>query len=599
MKKTLLLLLAVLMCGIVSTRAEEVVWGYNTSTNAFDGIGTKQTGTFGAGLFKTGGLYSKAKLVAVRIPVMTANMKDIRICIGKTMGGTDIFSQVAPDVKLVEGQYCRVDLIEPVTIPMEGAVVSYTFKIESLQSDRDNYPIAVCNDNSGYLTLCVNNQWEDMSHGQYGSCALQLVFDDMPDVQNFLTFNESCVLENTLAGSTGNATLNFLSDGKQPVSTIGYEIECGGEVTSSTYTFDTPQKSEGSQLTIPATFKAPATAGRYDAKVKITSVNGMPNEAGEVVFSCSAPILSRAEKRYTLVEEFTGTGCQYCPMGWVGMKKIKEEASDIAGVIALHLYNSSDPMYNAAYPVPPFNSAPQCCIDRRAFAHAYYGFGDEGILNSVRALQASELPSVVPTLSAKFDNDFTKVEVSSDVEFLTDCPDYTVTIALTGDGLTGTASSWKQTNGLYSASQTRYPEDLRPFCTGGEYGKAYVPLVYDDVFLSSTWINDLGGLRNTIGFTTDCKLGSTEHIDAAVKLPTKTIIKNALKLDKIYATIIVFNNYGGVANAARCHVAEPEGIHTVLAPVDAEGMTYDLSGRQAAARQSGINIVNGKKYISK
>ena len=601
--KRLILILSVLLCGLSSARAEHT-WGYVTSTDAFGSLGTNSAGSFGEALYKTGGIYSSVKLLAFRVPVCSKNMTNLRLCIGtQGPGSTDILSMDCAGVELQDTTYVRIDLKEPITLPTSGAYIGYTFTIPTIKNDFDKYPIGTCNTKEGYLYLCVNGQWGDFSGGQYGSAALQLIFEDLPTVTNFASLFNLDVRPSE-KGKEGHATVSLLNDGTAPITSIDYTVTYGDVVTTHTWKPASAVKGNATIVQMPLNFVAPDAVGKFPFQVEINKVNGVDNEAGKVVLTGEAKTLTRAAKRYSVVEEFTGTGCGFCPRGWVGMNAVKEQCAEEAGVIALHLYNSTDPMYNDNYDVPLFSGAPQCTVDRDIYPDPYYGTKNsvssaaQGIVADVKAYNALYLPSVVLDIRAEYNATLSKVHVSTNTEFLTLADGYTIAYVLTADGLTGTSASWKQSNYYYQYAQNQQPSDLRIFCAGGTYGKSSVALTFDDVMIASSWSVDvMQNLKNAVKFTSNLQPGTTEANEADITLPTKLALKNALNLDKIYATAIVFDEFGRVANAARCKVEYPEGIHSVLAPVDTDEAAFDLSGRQLQQPANGLLIQNGRKIL--
>lgn len=417
---------------------------------------------------------------------------------------------------------------------------------------------------------------------------------------------KSLTLSPALKGGESQSALTVQTSGEGFLLFVDYTVTCGGVTTTQSMDlFDLQQTTDGA-YTLPITFRVPANAGRYATTVEITSVNYSDPVGTKHSISGSTSVVERQAPRYTLVEEFTGTGCGNCPRGWLGMKRIKEQASNMAGVIAIHQYNGNDPMYTPHYRTPSYTGAPACWLDRALYPDPLEGVNEEGIIATLTRHNAQHLPTVATSINASYSADGTGVDISSSTEFLTDGTGYTIAYALTADGLTGSETKWKQTN-YYNDNSAWMLDLLYPglgmeiFGKGGQYGTDPVQLIYDDVLIGSTWQMAGNALQpSTVAFSQPCTTGSTHNNTGSIKLPTSTSLRAALDLQRIYATVIVLDEQGRVANAARCRVEEPTHISSALHAADTPIQTYDLQGRSislSATQYKGLLIQQGRKYM--
>ena len=72
--------------------------------------------------------------------------------------------------------------------------------------------------------------------------------------------------------------------------------------------------------------------------------NGNDNQATEKSTDITLSTLEHFIPRNVVVEEFTGTGCGWCPRGLVGMEKLRQTFGDRFIGIGIHQYNSTDAM---------------------------------------------------------------------------------------------------------------------------------------------------------------------------------------------------------------------------------------------------------------
>lgn len=149
-------------------------WGFYLGDGEdLGGIGTSSIGTFSAGIIVTA--EPSSLITAINVPVLSTNTSNVsvNICATNNMN-TPLVTKSVENVSI---GYNTILLDEPVTIPNEGQLfVYYTFSISSLQSNSDNYPIAIAYvDTPISGSCCVNtgNGWYDYYENQWVS-ALQV-----------------------------------------------------------------------------------------------------------------------------------------------------------------------------------------------------------------------------------------------------------------------------------------------------------------------------------------------------------------------------------------------------------------------------------------
>ena len=424
----------------------------------------------------------------------------------------------------------------------------------------------------------------------------------------------SASLSPAVKGGQSQSTITVKTSGDGYLLCMDYSVTCGGVTTQESMDLFSLSSTADGVYTLPISYNVPNAAGSYPTTVTITSVNYSAVSGTQVQTSGHTSVVERRVPRYTLVEEYTGTGCGNCPRGWLGMQRVKEEASDIAGVVAIHQYNTSDPMYCADYLTPHYTGAPACWLDRTLYPDPLEGANEEGILTTLRRHVEQTLPTVALTIEAHYNADASAVSINSSTEFLTSGAGYTIAYILTADGLTGSGTKWMQTN-YYNENSAWMMNLLYPglgmevFAQGGKYGQDPVSLVYDDVLIGSTWRATALGIRSTVNFSGTCAVGTTQQNSGTVSLPTLTTLRNAIDPHRVYATVVVIDAQGRIANAARCLVEEPTGIDFTTRRLDETtrrlGETtrrLDITGRRLVStpHHAGptISIEGGHKRIN-
>lgn len=575
---------------------DAILWGYYLGGfNDLTGVGVGAATTYWAGYFVPGdGVLKGASINGVNLPIWTTgNMSNVSVWISEDLN-TNVVSQNVDKATLAQNSYNAVALDEPFAIPETGVYVGVKFTITRANTNGDAYPI-LCGaggDPNSLIMKYGNTTWADYSN-QFGSYAMQLFCSDVSLPERNAYFKSS---KEAYVLPSGEASLPVViaSDATVPVTSIDYVVEINGNKTSKHLDLTTPIESGiGKTVNETISFTIPETEfGTYTANISIEKVNGEANDASEKVLTATYRVVPKIVNRKTVVEEFTGTGCGYCPRGWLGMELMKETKENFIG-IAFHQYNNSDPMYVANYyPISRLgiNGAPGCAMDRKLLGiDPYYGSGNSIIDDFDNC--SSIYPDVDVTVSGKFNDDFTAVDITADIEYLTNGGEYTVAFVLTADDLSGTTTAWRQSN--YYASNSPSGDPLMDqFCKGGIYGTSYVYLTFNDVMIGSSYNNSGANLAPAL--TEEAKVGVTETTSYTVSMPTKTTLKEAIDNNKVYAVVLVIAKDGTIANAGKAKVTGEgldTGIKNSVVTNQQEVTRFNVAGQQLSAPQKGLNII--------
>jgi hypothetical protein len=341
--------------------------------------------------------------------------------------------------------------------------------------------------------------------------------------------------------------------------------------------------------TVEITTPADATIGSKAKTLNITKVNGNDNSKADVATNFTLITLPELVERNVVVEEFTGTGCGWCPRGLIGMENLRAKYGDRFVGIGLHQYNSSDAMYIAtnAYAKISFEGAPSCRIDRKSEIDPYYG-SNNSILDDFAEEMAIPAMAKV-SVSGTVDEDLTKVDAKAEVEALLDNSNYTLEFVVIGDGLTGTGSAWSQSNYYYQYAASQLPADLAIFGSGGKNGRSSITgWIFNDVALCSSYVSNV----NKAPALGTLASGEKKEAEYTLTLPTKATLKNALKKDQLYVIALVVDKDKTIVNAAKTkiEVAETSGIESIETASEVEGF-YTIDGKRLSAPAKGMNVV--------
>lgn len=584
--RLLVLALACLLTASVQTaraQSDYLLWGYYTDMDgATPGYGFGTTGTFSCAIFVPGNEALKgAKIRAINVPLTTSRFTNVKAWVS---AANDFNKRLtSQDIAKIHMGYNYVTLSSPVTIPEEGVMVGYTFTVTGTTDLEKECIVTHPGEAAGSIYLNNGTGWRDYSNFFIGVSALQIYLSDVnlpayaAQFTDLASYGTAAGVEQTIGATLSCPCL-------KAVENIDYTVEIGDNAYTGHADLATPSiPGDHGTGNVQITFTAPAELGHYSAKFTVNKVNGKANASTMKPLTLDMQNLLRAEKRYTVIEENTGTSCGNCPRGWVGMEHMREAFPESFIGIAVHQFNVDDPMYCNEYDKIDLGGAPSCIVDRRSgIIDPYYD-----ILNAFHACQAI-LPEVAVKVNGTFSADKKKVTATSSIEYLGEQSGLTVGYVLTADGLTGKSKAWQQSNyyPLQDVGKARLipgMESFADFYTGGKYGNDHVTLVYNDVLIGSSW--DAEGknlLKQTLpSGTRSGQPGDIYDIDAfTLTMPTRAALKAALDYDAIYLTALVFNTKGEIVNAARCRVLpeEADGIAT-LETTDNRQQTTDDAGK--------------------
>lgn len=572
------------------------LWGYYLGNNTADwiGLGTNQAGSFRVAIKVPGdGVLAGTKIRGINIPGIGA-MTNVSGWAATGLANSTCIAKKS--LGNAGAGYTVLEFDEPIDVPASGLYVGYTLTC----SASNGYPIATTGDDVPgglFLAMSATGTLEDYSAEGFGVSALQIFVEGMVLPENGATVSGiSC--EAAAKGKTGTALVKVASNCTNGVNSVGYTLTVNGVETTGTASVSIPGGlNQSGQFEV--SFTAPDEIGAFPASVAINTINGQPNELSTEPVAFTVNTVTRVVPRITVIEEYTGTGCGYCPRGWVGMEAVKNQQSDKALVIAWHNYNNQDAMYQANYAGINFSGAPGCWVDRKVYPDPYYGEVEEGILNCVNKYNKATA-TVDIKLKANFvDETNKKVYVTSDTEFLTNTTGYTIAYVLTADELAGTSSAWKQSNYYYQYTSSQagiLPEipDLAKFCRGGEYGKSSVLITFNDAMIGSTYAST--GKSQVPAFTKG-QAGDVETSEYTLTMPTKAALVNALDYNKIYVTALVIDKNGQIANAARVRVlgAGEEEEEIDPTPIVIDGLK--ISDRTDEMQLMGEAMSPNAKYV--
>lgn len=454
-----------------------------------------------------------------------------------------------------------------------------------------NYPIGVNSEVDGPFFVYANipaskggsgETWYQFQSGGMG-LAIQLIVEGefAPNSVQPLDFGNVMIAK----GKTKNVAVSFRNLGSKFTS-IDYTISLDGKAGAEQHLDFGKDFGLGGTHTVEIPFAATSEIGKNAVSLTVTKVNGAENACAIKTATGTLYTVEREFVKRSVVEEFTGTGCGFCPRGHVGMHKMRDLYGDQFVGIAMHQFNSSDPMYYTSYNLN-FQGAPSCMVNRSS--------GDLDPYDDLpKAFKASleEMPLVDVTVEGAFSEDTAYVYAKASVESLVS-GDYDIAYMLIADNLSGTTSKWKQysyyskTAGKFP-SKNKIPEDLQFLWDE----PASYAATYNDVLIASSYSNS----KNKATLPTLVENGSVNSY-YTLTMPTKKALKETIRScgNEVYVIAVVLDKKtGAIVNARKAKVADfgTTGIENVNNSSEATVVArYNVNGVQIAAPVKGINIV--------
>lgn len=514
----------------------------------------------------------------------------------------DITESVSSD----EG-YTYVTFDNPCTIPDGGCYVGYSFTIDDASEADGRFPVKTAPksepavDGGHWLRASLTVQeWTNMYGTGFGNLATQVfITGSFPENGATIapTLNDGGW---AVKGEGGLVSLTVTGAGTTPVSSLDYTVtntatgqshEMHADLGDDAVAFD-----EAKTVRIPV--KAFDEAETAQITLTVDKVNDNVNKAiGNTTATGQLLTLASRVKKMIVEEEFTATGCGFCPRGITGMRMLKELYPESFIGIAVHdKMGKTDPMKISAYNnvVNNYNTGLPCAtLNRAPTIDPYYGSDITqsipfAIENDYKALLETPAECAVSVTPSWGDADYTTINVSTDItpQYHGTSAPYSIGYVIVEDSLTGNSTNWYQSNYFAGMTSLLSEPNLREWTIKPSSIK---DMVYDHVAIAAVGINS--GLKNII--KTPFTEGVAQTHEYSISLLNNKVLQDKRHL-KVVA--ILFNTKTGlVVNADEKAIVYdgPTGICSPAAEADkaAETARYTIDGRRTDGTAKGLGIV--------
>lgn len=585
---------------MIDPAANQVWWGNYTHGNKRSGLGVKKAETYDIAIQVTpdNPIVVGKKIQAVRFYLRDkSGLKDVKIWLSKTLPANVANAEVVKSLNVADldggdesqekiGTVNDVKLDAPYEVTNEGVYVGLTFTVTSTSTNGLQYPIVTGEGKGikGSIFLRTSESvknWADFKDESYGLIPTQVL------VEGTFTANAAQPKDfGTLSTAVGKAKefqLSIVNAGSAGITDFDYTVTTDGTVGAEKHVkLAKPYNVFGGTTNVSITLDPETITGTKEKVITITKVNGAANGASTKTAKGQLVVLSKEFPRTVLVEEFTGTGCPWCPRGMVGMAKMAKTFGEKFAGVALHNYNQTDPMSINYDNSLTFEGAPNCRLNRGPGMDPYYGTGED-IADDFRK-ELSTLPYVGITLTGVYDQATEKVTAEATIEPLVS-GNFKLAYVLTADGLTGDEAVWKQANNYAQFEQNRLPDDMKPYGKGGEFGQSRFKGIFDDVAIASSF----SGAAVDLPALTENNIVTNSY---TLALPTKQPLRKAIDVKKMHVIAFLLDTKGKVVNAVKAPVKDVLGVNGVIASENIKEVArYTIDGRRINEPQAGINIV--------
>lgn len=357
MKKYLFLLLSILLFNVRAV-ADDVTLSKCGGDTSQQGLGISGYSSISAACnFYSEDLtpYVGGTITHLRCYIATTtNMKTLKLWVKNKANDLQTLSSVTVSSPVVG--WNEVALTKPVEITGEDNLcIGYTF---TQTSTKPCYALTFSGFSSeGGCVIGRGTSYSDMSE-QYGNVAIEGTVSGV-SVEGKRA--EVCKVKVDKAyysaSQEGCATITYINNGSD-LSSITLRLNCGEQTIDETVTGLLPFGGMG-EITIG--FTTPATAdGDTPLSVSVVAIDGEPYEGTPM--AVTFPVYTKLYDRNVVIEEGTGTWCQWCVRGIVAMDYMYDRYPDTFIGIAVH---SGDAMAISGYVnYLGLDGFPGCTVDR-------------------------------------------------------------------------------------------------------------------------------------------------------------------------------------------------------------------------------------------
>lgn len=510
----------------------------------------------------------------------------------------DILSEEA---KLTDGKM-TLKLSQPYTITDEGVYVGLSFTIDENTSDNQKTPVATLKTEEDVMGVgfmihtssTYSNRWKDLFAENKEVPVVEVNLENLAENSAVISLPEEIYL---VKGETSEVPVTVKNYGMKGIESLGIRIKSTSfDKEAEIQHFPENVRYIGYPVETMLSMPPIDDKGNFDIEVTADKVNGSNNELAAIGEDAIMYICSSRPVHKPLFEEYTGTGCGYCPRGAIGMERLKEMYGDKFVGVAYHCKDIMSIAAEEDYPnYAP--SQPDSFLDRYVQADPYFGQSGnftEFEIDKVWAAQEKIFSPVHFTVNCEWtDESKESLNVKSDFSFVRDYEesDFRIVYILLSNGLKGEGKNWLQGN-YYSGQVGKWPAEFDELVNSTN---PMPNMTYDHVAICMPEKDGIkGSIPSIITADTPMSHSYTFNLSDAVNLGKESLVQDK---DNIYVVAaIVDGTDGHVVNCTLAIPGEKYDSTPIILGEIVKKEYISLSGARISAPQPGSVFIELNYY---
>ena len=496
---------------------------------------------------------------------------------------------------------------EPYTITAEGVYVGYSFDVAKVTGEAVR-PVKTTQYTSPdgfyiHTTKVYRTAWRSL-YPNAGQLAMQVELAGDQVMHNAASAAWAPEV-NLRTGQSWWDEFELVNHGNKGIRNVEYTLEIDGQ--SFTNKEDVYVKSVyGRYATVPFELPAMSEKGAYPYTITITKVNGEANEDAYPSVSGVCNVYNTLPKHRSVVEEYTGTWCGYCPRGFVGLEEMKRRHPDDFIGISYHAGHPSMDFSTYDYEPLQFTTDfpntvdhyPTSWLDRMFETDPFCGVSTYRTFG-IEELWLERCKAFAPAwvdLAVTLSDDQKVITAESTLNFVINLSDhpYRLSYLLVADSLYD--ESWLQNN-AYTAD-AGWPECMDEYVAGGQM----MHVVHRDICIARSSRDGLeGSLPADIKAFEPVSHTWQIRLDDVVNSSGEPIVQDASKLHVV--VLLIDSTTNEIVNARQAHPGESTGIARLEHRLADAPVSFDLLGRRVGQSARGLRFTRSadgkvRKYLS-
>lgn len=473
--------------------------------------------------------------------------------------------------------------------------MGYSFKVaKGTSAKRHLVTTAQATDGGLFLhsTDIYRTAWHNLAD-DLGDLAIQVVLVGDDIREHALGVGSVAELQ-AKTGQPTSTSVEVINHGTAGAASFDYTYTLAGQTGEGHVDLGTRQLPGiyGRSTTFEVQLPAVEEKGAYPVLIDITRVDGFDNEDVSRQGEGLANLFKTLPKHRVVLEEYTGTWCGYCPRGFVGLEEMARLYPDEFIGLSYHNNDPMEVMASGQFP-NDVSGFPAAFLDRQTPVDAFAGFSSGKTFGIDQAW--SRMCSVTAPAEVDVESVWTEDSILTATALVTfpleraDCP-YEVGFVLYSDGLTGTASRWRQSN--YYSGETGWPSSMDTFTKGGSYVSG---LTYNFVVVARS---SKSGIEGSLSAPIEADVTQTSEYAFDLREVKNTggepVIQDKNNLRVV--ALLIDKETGNILNANKAAAGssskETSGMESPANSQRRASATayYDLRGRRIAAPGRGLFI---------